>query len=124
MSLAWLDRILGMVVILLGVMQIASTFYVFRQIEEPAAWFLAGGLLLILSGALTLLRLRYGDVAPGVKYVATVSSVVLAIFWIALYWALFEKFSRTPASFTGLFVVVASAIVALLALRRARPPHS
>ena len=124
MSLASLDRILGMVVILLGVMQVASTFHFFRQIEEPAAWFLAGVLLLMLCGALTLLRLRYGDVAPGVKSVATVASVGLAIFWIALYWALFEKFARTPASFTGLFVIVASAVVALLGLRRARSPHS
>lgn len=124
MSLSRIDRFLGAGVILLGIMQILSTFHFFTDVEEAAAWFLAGGLLLAASGALTLLRIRYGDVAPGVRSVAIATSVVLALFYIALYWALLEKFLRTPASFTGLFVVVAAAAVALLDRQRSRSHHS
>src|SRR3712207_6667317 len=106
-----LDNALGAVVISLGFLQCLSTPYFFRRIEEPAAWFSAGGLLLMLVGALTLLRIRYGLIAPGVKHVSVAANLMLCVFYVGLYWGLFYKFGRHPASFLGLFVVLSSAIV-------------
>jgi hypothetical protein len=114
------DRLLSAGVITLGVMQCLSTPYFFRRIEEPAAWFFAGGMLLMLVGALGLLRLKYGVTAPGVRHVALGANLLLAIFYIALYWALYHKFAQHPASFTGLFVILASNVVSLLNTPRAR----
>ena len=115
------DKSLGVMIILLGVMQSLTTFYFFRRMEEPAAWYFAGGMLLMVVGALTLLRLKYGEIAPGVKYVSLAANLMLSLFWIALYWLLFDKFARHPASFTGLFVILASAIVSLRQTWRAQP---
>ena len=108
------DKVLGLLVILLGAMQSLSTFYFFRSMEEPALWFFAGGMLLMLTGGLTLLRLRYGSIAPGVKYLSLGANLLVGIFWATLYWGLYYKFARNPSSFTGLFVILASAIVSLL----------
>ncbi|HYO63262.1 MAG TPA: hypothetical protein VER08_06350 [Pyrinomonadaceae bacterium] len=119
---AKVDRLLGWTVVLLGVLQCLSTPRFFREVEEPAAWFFAGGLLLITVGALSLLRLGYGADAPGVRRVSLAANVVLALFWAGLYGALFEKFARHPASFAGLFVVLANAAASLLNSWRARSP--
>jgi hypothetical protein len=109
-----IDKALGAVVISLGFLQCLSTPYFFRRIEEPAAWFFAGGMLLMLVGALTLLRIRYGLIAPGVKHVSVAANLMLGLFWVGLYWGLFYKFVRHPASFLGLFVVLSSTIVSVL----------
>ncbi|HYP53912.1 MAG TPA: hypothetical protein VEQ42_10260 [Pyrinomonadaceae bacterium] len=114
------DKILGWTIVLLGVMQCAAAPRFFRRVEEPAAWFFAGGLLLMTVGALSLLRLRYGRAAPGVRRVSLAAYVVLGIFCAALYGALFDKFARQPASFAGLFAVLAHAAASLLHEWRAR----
>src|SRR4028119_1261753 len=108
-----IDKALGAVIISLGFLQCLSTPYFFRRIEEPAAWYFAGGMLLMLVGALTLLRIRYGLIAPGVKHVSVAANLMLGLFWMGLYWGLFYKFARHPASFLGLFVVLSSAIVSV-----------
>jgi hypothetical protein len=115
------DKFLGYAVLLLGAAQCLATFRFFQKLEEPAAWWFAGGMLLALAGALTLLRLRYGAVAPGVRRVSVAANAALALFWLALYWALFDKFARRPSSFAGLFVIVAAAAVSLINARRTRP---
>jgi hypothetical protein len=71
-------------------------------------------MLLMLAGALTLLRIRYGLIAPGVRHVSVAANLALGLFWAGLYWGLFHKFARNPASFLGLFVVLSSAIVSVL----------
>ena len=114
------DKFLGGAVVFLGVTQCLATPYFFREVAEPAAWWFAGGMLLVLVGALSLLRVRYGAVAPGVRRVSLAANLSLAAFWIALYWGLFYKFARRPASFAGLFVILASAAVSLLHTWRAR----
>jgi hypothetical protein len=122
------DRILAFGVILLGIMQALSTFYFFAGVEEPALWFFAGGMLLVLVGVLALLRQDYGALAPGLRLASVTASVVLALFWIALYTLLFEKFAPNPPSFLGPAIIVASALVSVLQLGRGRsrpsPAHS
>jgi hypothetical protein len=109
-----IDKALGAVVISLGLLQCLSAPFFFRRIEEPAAWFFAGGMLLMLVGALTLLRIRYSLIAPGVKHVSIAANLMVGLFWVGLYWGLFYKFVRYPASFLGLFVIVSSTITSIL----------
>ena len=108
-----IDKVLGAVVVCLGLLQCLVTPYFFRRIEEPAAWFFAGGMLLMLVGALTLLRVRYGLIAPGVRHVSVAANLMLSLFWAGLYWGLFDKFIRYPASFVGLFVILSSTVVSV-----------
>ncbi|HEY9403336.1 MAG TPA: hypothetical protein VIQ24_11775 [Pyrinomonadaceae bacterium] len=114
MGIQAIDKALGVVVISLGLLQCLSTSYFFHRIEEPAAWFFAGGMLLMLVGALTLLRIRYGLIAPGVKHVSIAANLMVSLFWVGLYWGLFYKFVRHPASFLGLFVILSSTTVSVL----------
>jgi len=109
-----LIKLWGQLLFLLAFCNAFPPPYFFRRIEEPAAWFFAGGMLLMLVGALTLLRIRYGLIAPGVKHVSVAANLMLGLFWVGLYWGLFYKFVRHPASFLGLFVVLSSAIVSVL----------
>lgn len=118
MRIESLDKALGAAVILLGLLQCLSTPYFYRRFEEPAAWFFAGGMLLMLVGALTLLRIRYGAAAPGVRRVSIGANLILSAFWAVLYWALFYKFIRHPSSFAGLFVILASTAVSVFHARR------
>lgn len=120
MSVRLVDKWLGAAVVFLGVTQCLSAPYFFRRFEEPAAWFFAGGMLLAVTGALSLLRSKYGGAARGVRHVSIAASAALGVFWIVLYWGLADKFARHPASFAGLFVVVAHAVVSALDARRAR----
>jgi hypothetical protein len=132
MRLALLDRILAIGVIVLGVMQSASTFLFFARFEEPAIWFFAGGVLLALVGALNLLRLRYGAAAAGVRYVSQGANLALSLLWVAMYWGLFDKFARRPSSFLGPIVILAATVVSFRHGARsgrgesaaARPPSS
>ncbi len=57
MRLEAVDKTLGVVLIFMGLLQWLATPYFFLRIEEPAAWFFAGGMLLMLIGALNLLRI-------------------------------------------------------------------
>ena len=118
--LAAADKLLAAAVVALGAGQCLATFVFFKTFEEPAAWWFAGGMLLALTGALSLLRLRYGDAAPGVRRASVVANVALALFWLVIYWGLFEKFARRPSSFLGPSVIVASALVSLLHKPRSR----
>jgi hypothetical protein len=118
--LAAADRLLAAFVVVLGAAQCLATFAFFKRFEEPAAWWFAGGMLLALAGALSLLRVRYGAEAPGVRRVSVTANAALALFWLVLYWGLFEKFARRPSSFLGPAVIVASAIVSLLHKPRPR----
>ena len=112
------DRALGVALIILGVMQWVGTPFLFRRVEEPAAWFFAGGMLLALVGALSLLRIKYGALAPGVKWVSLAANVMLSLFWLAMVWLLLPKFIRHPAALTAPVLVLASTACALLNPRR------
>lgn len=119
------DKLLAGAVVALGAGQCLATFIFFKRFEEPAAWWFAGGMLLVLTGALSLLRISYGAVAPGVARASLAANAALAVFWLVLYWGLFYKFARRPASFAGIFVIVAAAAVSLLrASSRSRAARS
>jgi hypothetical protein len=67
-------------IIALGLVHIAATPRFFPALTSTAVWFASGGLAIILTGALNLLRRRYGEIAPGLRVVCVVSNVVMTTF--------------------------------------------
>ena len=57
--------VLSLGIIALGVIHIAATPRYFAQLTGGAVWFASGGLAIILTGALNLLRRTYGEMASG-----------------------------------------------------------
>ena len=66
--------------IVLGVVHIAATPRAFPRLSSAAVWFASGGLAMMLTGALNLLRRVYGDFAPGLRRVCLAANVVMTAF--------------------------------------------
>jgi len=66
--------------IVLGVVHIAATPRAFPQLTSAAVWFASGGLAMMLTGALNLLRRVYGHFAPGLRRVCLAVNVVMTAF--------------------------------------------
>ncbi|MGH9523892.1 MAG: hypothetical protein ACRD3E_15310 [Terriglobales bacterium] len=79
-----LDIIVGWLLIAFGLTHILLTRTVHPNLDVNAVWFVTGGLLMILIGALNLLRVAYGPVAKGVHMVSLVANLVLMalMLWI------------------------------------------
>ena len=71
---------LSLGIIVLGMIHIAATPRYFTQLTSASVWFASGGLAMILTGALNLLRRRYGAVAPGLRVVCVAANVVMTSF--------------------------------------------
>ena len=112
------EAILGWVLIGLGVMQWIATPVFFKTADEPAFWFVGGGITLAVVGAMNLLRLRYGSVARGLVLVSVGSNVVLALFWVAMACVFAHKFNRYKAPYVALGLIVATAVLSIIAARR------
>jgi drug/metabolite transporter superfamily protein YnfA len=109
---------LSYLVIALGVGQCLSTPMLFPRIEEPAAWFAAGGLSLMLVGALSRLQLRHMNVR-GIATLSAAAAVIAALFWIALALGLPDKFKRHPAAYGAVAIITAHAVIVASRLRHA-----
>ena len=64
----------------LGILHIASTPRFFTQLSSSAVWFASGGLALILTGVLNLLRRTYGHLAPGLRTACVSANAVMTAF--------------------------------------------
>jgi hypothetical protein len=76
-----LDRILAWLILLLALRAAAIAPREFARGTAPwptGFWMLSSSLLLAISGSLTLLRLRYGAVAPGLRVVAALTAIAVA----------------------------------------------
>jgi hypothetical protein len=67
-------------IIALGLVHIAATPRIFPALTSTAVWFASGGLAIILTGALNLLRRVYGEFAPGLRVVCVAANVVMTAF--------------------------------------------
>jgi hypothetical protein len=67
-------------VIALGLVHMAATARFFAALTQSALWFLSGGLVMVLTGALNLLNRSYGAVAPGLRWVSVAANVVMTLF--------------------------------------------
>lgn len=72
--------VLSLGIIALGMIHIAATPRFFTHLTSAAVWFASGGLAMILTGALNLLRRAYGEVAPGVRVVCVAANVAMTSF--------------------------------------------
>jgi hypothetical protein len=115
-----LDRIISGLLIAIGLLQWIATPIFFRQFEEPAAWFFNGGITLIFLGAFNLLRIRYGNIAPGLKSVCLAANLIMLSFWIVMAIGLWYKFLflRYPAAFFVIVVIAAATVLSGVSCRR------
>lgn len=72
--------VLSLGIIALGAAHIAATPRYFPELTASAVWFASGGLAIILTGALNLLRRAYGAGAFGLRVVCVASNVVMTAF--------------------------------------------
>lgn len=117
------DRIMGGLLVGIGLLQWIATPIFFRQFEEPAAWFFNGGITLIFLGAFNLLRIRYGGVASGLKQVCIAANLTLLTFWLVMAIGLWYKFLRYPAAFVVIVVIAGATLLSVIPSRR-RPTTS
>lgn len=85
--------VLSIGIIVLGVIHIASTPRFFLHLTSAAVWFASGGLAIILTGALNLLRRAYGETALGVRSVCVITNVLMTGFALLAGYV-----SRAPVS--------------------------
>jgi hypothetical protein len=72
--------VLSLGVIVLGVVHVAATLRYFAHLSSAAVWFASGGLAIVLTGALNLLRRVYGHLAPGLRMVCVGANVAMTTF--------------------------------------------
>src|SRR5688572_19695459 len=72
--------VLAVLIILLGLVHLASTPQLFDALNSRALWFASGGLLLILTGVLNLLNRAYGAAAPGLRWATIATNAVMTAF--------------------------------------------
>ena len=112
-SVRQLDEVFSALVIALGVAQSLATPLIFPRVEEPAAWFLAGGLGLALVGAVSFLRIRH-DSSADLWRLSVAASSITAVFWLLLAYFLTYKFVRYPAAFGALAIICVHAAIAVV----------
>src|SRR5437016_13611996 len=72
--------VLSLAIIALGAIHIAVTPRFFAHLTGAAVWFASGGLAIILTGALNLLRRAYGEIALGLRWVCAIAKIVIMSF--------------------------------------------
>ena len=72
--------ILAVLIILLGLVHIGATFMLFDALTGRAIWFASGGVAIVLTGLLNLLNRAYGATAPGVRWAAIGTNLVMTGF--------------------------------------------
>jgi len=71
---------LSLGIVALGTVHIVATPRLFTHLTPGTVWFASGGLAIILTGALNLLRREYGHSAFGLRIVSVMANIVMAAF--------------------------------------------
>jgi hypothetical protein len=71
---------LSLGIVALGAVHIAATWRYFTQLTSAAVWFASGGLAIILTGALNVLRQAYGEAAPGLRRACVAANAAMTGF--------------------------------------------
>jgi hypothetical protein len=84
-SLRTLDIVAAWLLIAFGALHTSLTRKVHPDLDINAVWFASGGLLIIVIGALNLLRVAYSSIAKGLGAVSVIANIVLLLLmaWIA-----------------------------------------
>jgi len=72
--------VLAVLILLLGLVHIASTPRLFDAMDSRSLWFASGGLLLLLTGVLNLLNRSYGAAARGLRWATVGTNAVMTAF--------------------------------------------
>ena len=72
--------IISILIIGLGVVHLVATPHFYPHLTSAAVWFASGGLLIILTGFLNLLRRAYGEIAFGIRLVCVITNILMAAF--------------------------------------------
>jgi len=120
-----IDIVIGWLLIAFGAVHLSLTRRVHPDIDINAIWFVSGGLLIIVIGALNLLRVAYSSVAKGVHVVSLIANIVLLLLMLLL--AAVVPMRGNPQVLIGL--VLAALLTAFSVFRRtghtpARHSHS
>ena len=74
------DQIVALLIVILGAIHGAFTPKMYPAFNLAALWFLGAGLLMMLAGAMNLLRIRYAAIAPGLTAVCVATNVILVAY--------------------------------------------
>jgi len=75
-----MDLAIGWTFIVLGTLHNFVGAMHSPELNPAALWFVSGGIALWLIGAMNLLRVYYGGVAPGLRWVCLAANLVVAAF--------------------------------------------
>jgi 4-amino-4-deoxy-L-arabinose transferase-like glycosyltransferase len=109
-----IDVVFAWLLIALGAVHVSLTVKFDPSLGLDAIWFASGGLLIIMIGALNLLRVTYTNVAKGVSTVSVISNVVLLA--LMVWMATRLSMRSNPQVVVGL--ILAGLLTAFSVLRR------
>lgn len=72
-----LDQVAAWGIAAIGVLRASATPLAYKQLSMSAVWFFDAAVVLWLTTALNLLRIRYWAMAPGVRFASVSANVVL-----------------------------------------------
>jgi len=113
-----IDAVLGWILMAVGFVHVLATFRLRPQLDPRALWFLSGGLAMLYQGALNVVRVRYGAVAPGLRWVSAAANLAGLAFALAMIrqGGGPRQLSWLSGAFVG--VLVAAAALSLWPARR------
>lgn len=109
-----LDIVCGWLLIAFGALHVSLTGKYDPSIGLNGIWFASGGLFIITTGALNLLRVAYVSVAKGVRIVSILANVVVVL--LILFMATKVPMRGNPQVVVGL--ILAGLLTVLSVFRR------
>ena len=99
-----IDVVLGWLLIAFGAVHTSLTRKFDPNVGMNGIWFACGGLLMIMIGALNVLRVAYTSVAKGVYVVSVIANVVLVLLMVFI--ATRAPMQSNPQVLVGLILAV------------------
>ena len=110
--------VLSIGIISLGVIHTAATPKLFSHLTSAALWFASGGLVLMLTGSLNLLRRAYGALAYGLTLVCVITNILMTGF------ALLQGYVTSASALQFVLVVGLMASTTVLSILPAAQLHN
>ncbi|HWR35816.1 MAG TPA: hypothetical protein VN622_08125 [Clostridia bacterium] len=99
-----IDKILGWVMVALGVAHSVGTFALYKPLNRNAAWFFGSGVALVAVGMLNLVRARKSDAfTRGCSVIANSLALILTV---AVLWSLGRNVMDSPQAIAVGVVIV------------------
>jgi len=79
-----LDKIAAWLLLLMGLIHAGVTFRIYKTFDLNAAWFFSTAIAIWLTAALNLLRIRYGGLAPALRWITLIANLLLLALDVAI----------------------------------------